>query len=134
MKLNKGLILCAVSAAVGGIIFYLFNKKKPFVFELHPEDIKVEEVDGIVKMTDVIYWFKSLSLASHKDTPFIAEGSKIKELLGFSLDEGTLFMGVYNESPETITHYKVVKGKAFDKRLTDVLSKSVEDNPIIVLN
>jgi hypothetical protein len=132
------ILITALAGLIGGVLFYLFaGKKKDFKLNIPPDAIPVEEIDGVIKLVDIVDWFKSLGLDSKNQTPFIAQGIRMHELInsfkGDSL-ETSVFVGVYNENSEEMSYCKIITGKAFDKRLSDVFSNATKDNPIIVLN
>lgn len=137
MKQFIVLITALVALSIGGFLFYKDRKNKTFKLNISPEAISVEEIDGVVKLVEIVNRFKSLELDSKNETPFIVQGTRMHELISsFKRDslETSVFIGVYNEVSNEISFYMLIVGKAFDKKLSDVLSKATKDNPIIVLN
>lgn len=138
MKKNLILLSTIVGLSIGGYLFYRYNyKKKPFGLNLSAVEIPVEKIDGVVKMEEIIEWFKDLSLNKEIHTPFIVNGSRLQELIPSYNDDNSLssvFVGVYNERMDELSNYKLFSGIAFNKSLTEVLSHATNDNPVVVLN
>ena len=132
------ILITALAGLIGGVLFYLFNSKnKTFKLNITPDAIPVEDVDGVIKLVDIVDWIKGLELNPKKQTPFIVQGTRLHEIISsFNKDslETSVFVGIYNEDSDEMTNGKLLVGKAFDKRLSDVLSNATNDNPIIVIN
>lgn len=82
-------------------------------------------IDGILSfIEEVVDWFKSLRLDPKKDTPFIADANKFKELLKTAprKDVG-IFQGVYNEETDEITANRYLEADEVDEQTKDVLGK-----------
>ena len=139
MKKNQSYIwtIAAVLAAAIASLYFLAKKvhngKKLFNIDLSEEDIK--DIDGIIRLTDIVAWFKSLNLNAEEDIPFIVDGERIGELIANNPNlSSAILAGVYAKSKDKVKTYIVFRGVALDKRLKDVLRKATSDNPIIVLN
>lgn len=130
-------IVTAAAAAVAVGAAYLLLSKKEGMEKLHLsiDDIEVEKLDGIVRLEDIVNWFKSLSLVPEVHTPFIINGDRVQELFDdIQAMEDAVLIGVYDERKNKMRDVKILQGAAFDKALHDVLAKASKDNPIIVLN
>ena len=84
-RMSTILILGAVTVAVGaGVVYYgykkgLFKKKKT----VKPIcNLNIKKVEGTLAFTDVVGWFKSLSLNPQKDTPFVALADQLENMVG----------------------------------------------------
>ena len=90
-----------------------------------------------LSLFDIVNIFKNLELNPENQTPFVVQGTRLHEVISsFEEDsfEASVLTGVYNENSDEITNYRLLVGKAFDKKLSDVLSNATKENPIIVLN
>lgn len=100
------------------------------------KNIVVTIIQGVISFVrDVVNYFKQLALNPETQTPFIVEGSKLKEMIHNApvVDVG-IFQGVYNEETEEIENYREISAEELDQRTKAVLAKANEENPIVVLN
>lgn len=139
MKKTQGFILASVaiaSMAIGAFFFLTkCSRRKEKHLSIDFSKLQIEEVEGVVKLIDIVAWFKSLNLQAEKDTPFMIDGERVKELIDNAPDlTDSVFAGVYSETSETLKCYKAFRGEAFDKELKDVLAHATSDNPIVVLH
>ncbi|MCF0207007.1 MAG: hypothetical protein HUK15_06215 [Bacteroidales bacterium] len=73
-------------------------------------------------VTNVMNWFRGLFLDPKKDVPFIADGNKIKDLLGKAPTRNVgLFKGVYDEETETISYSEYLDADGLDAKTKEVL-------------
>lgn len=79
----------------------------------------------------VVGWFKKINNLDQKvDTPFVADASQFKDLLGtVPTKPVAIFQGVYNEEADEITHSQYVEADALDDKTQEFLG----NEPLIVL-
>lgn len=89
-------------------------------------------INGILNFAkEVVDWFKSLSLNPQKDTPFIADAEKFKDMLKTAPEKKVgIFEGVYNEETDEITAHRYLDADELDQKTKDVL----ENEPLVVLS
>ena len=89
-------------------------------------------INGILNFAkEVVDWFKSLSLNPQKDTPFIADPEKFKDMLKTAPEKKVrIFARVYNEKTDEITAYRYLDSDELDQKTKDVL----ENEPLVVLS
>lgn len=90
-------------------------------------------VRGILNFTThVVGWFKSIyNLNQEKDTPFIADASKLKDLLNTAPVKNVgIFEGVYNEEQDEITTHRYIDADGIDDKTQSIL----ENEPLVILN
>ena len=68
------------------------------------------EIVEILKMEDVVTYFKSFPLVKGKDIPFIAQKG-----------QDVFLLGTYNEKMEQIEHAKFIKTEVLDEQLKSIL-------------
>lgn len=135
---KQGLVLASVAvvtAAIGAFCFLASgNSRRKKQFSIDLSDIHINEVDGVIKLKDIVAWLKTLNLQTGKDTPFIIDGKRVKEVFSNAPDlSNVVLVGTYDELNNKVGNYKALRGQAFDKDLHDVLSHATNDNPIVVL-
>lgn len=130
-----------IVVAVAAILYFFYKKGKQSASQLKIADfsqVKIETVEGELRLDDVVSIFKSQNLDPNVHTPFIA-GS----LTGFDVKpEGflnrpgyvPLVIGVYNDGKENIQFMEVVFAMSFDDKLQKVLETATNDNPLVVLS
>ena len=142
-RMSTILILGAITVAVGaGVVYYgykkgLFKKKKT----VKPIcNLNIKKVEGTLAFTDVVGWFKSLSLNPQKDTPFVALADQIENMVGsyFKSDnvivypplpddvfkeqnKKRLLLGVYDEEVGEVKNAQMIIVDAFDEKTLEVL-------------
>lgn len=160
------IIILVIAALVAAIAFFLLGRKKqegkkaykPGNSVFSQKNI-IDKADKIV-FTDVVAYFKGLSLIKGQDTPFIAkanaeelkptieaitkieeEGTPSKENGEPSLEENpvytskdfndtTLFLGTLNEKNGEVENVKIIIAESFDEKTKDVLG----NESLVVLN
>lgn len=130
-----------IVVVVAAILYFFYKKGKQTASVLKIADltqVKVETVEGELRIVDVVSIFKSQNLDPNVHTPFVAgnlTGFNVKPE-GFLNKPGyvPLVMGVYNEGKEEIQFMEVVFAKSFDKGLQKVLENATNDNPLVVLS
>lgn len=137
--MNKFLTIAIAlaGAVVSGLAWRYYNsnvfkdsKKK----SLKDVNVDFEELDDLLELEQVVTWFRNQQLDEKKDIPFIIKGDNLSFFFDDNkYDDNTLFMGVYEESSNTIICSKAIHAKAFNKRLNDVLASAKADNPVVVL-
>lgn len=142
MRLMKklGLILASVAIAAVAVGAFTFlaagsprRRRRLPAFDL--SGLQTEEVDGIVRLQDVVAWLKGLNLQAGTDLPFVMAGERVGELADHAPDlAGTVLVGVYDETTEAVKGCRAFRAEAFDKKLRDVLRCATPSNPIVVLS
>ncbi len=140
----KTVFIC--SAVITAACLYLLYKKGNSVKRtnlLDLSNVKIETIDGILRLDDIVHIFKSFNLNQETDTPFIADKNKLEKLFEvypFNIlkkeDYTSVVIGVYKQEPkkkETVM-LEIIYAKTLDKELEDVLSQAKDDNPLVVLN
>lgn len=131
-----------ITAAVAAIIYFFYKRGKKVVAQqstiLDLSQVKVETLDGELKMEDVVSILKSHNLNQTLHTPFIV--SNLSDIRvkpeGFFDKPGyvPLVIGVFHESKDNIRLLEVIFAKSYNERLQKVLSTATNDNPFIVLS
>lgn len=81
-------------------------------------------VQGILNFAkDVVGWFKKIyNLDQEKDTPFIADASKFKDMLKTAPVKNVgIFQGVYDEEQDEIREHRYIDADAVDNKTKSVL-------------
>lgn len=80
-------------------------------------------VDGNLNFQDVVSWFKKIeNLNQAIDTPFIARAKDFCELLDCVPSKtNSVFIGVYNNKLETITHALLLETDHLDSKTKEIL-------------
>lgn len=152
MNDNVLLIVGAAALAVCAGVAYLGYKNgilgKKRKKQKLLSDIPTKEMDGTLAMTDVIGWFRNLQLDPQTDTPFMADAEELNDMLTSlskvsdfvfppsSIDlqnkkeKKRLFLGVYNEKSDEISHALFILADDFDAKIQATLG----DEPLVVLS
>ena len=94
---------------------------------LHPQEARI----ALNFVKDVVNWFRRLNLNPQKDTPFVADADKFKELLKTAPKKKVgIFEGVYNEDEDEITAHQYVDADSVDQQTKSVLG----NEPLVVLS
>ena len=119
------------SIALVCVVYYSYKRKKGKTAISQEDSIaallgssfweNAEEID-ILKMSDVVSYFKGLHLKKEVDVPFLAKAVK-NELTCYLL-------AVYNEEDNTIKDYKLVAPKSVDEQI----KSAIGNEKLIVLN
>ena len=88
-------------------------------------DIVVNVINGIISMAEhVVGYFKGLKLRKGHDVPFIADETKLSELIhGAPVVDCGIFEGTYNEDTNKIENYRVLEGDELDPKIKETLDK-----------
>lgn len=122
MKTILGVVLGLGAIAIAAIAVSKSKKKIP---------MESETVNGNLKMSDVVGYFKMLQLVKGKDVPFIARASRFKDVINTnSAKPQSLVLGVFNQESNEFNPVKVIFCDGFDEKLLEVLGN--ED--LVVLN
>lgn len=80
-------------------------------------------INGILDFArHVVSWFRNKNLNPQKDTVFIANQHKLKELLNEAPRKQVgIFKGVYDEERDEIVHHELVEADALDAQTRGVL-------------
>lgn len=89
-------------------------------------------IRGILKFaTEVVNWFKSLSLDKDKHTPFIADAEQFKDMLKTAPKKDVgIFEGVYDEEADEIVANRYLEADEVDQKTKEVLG----NEPLVVLS
>ena len=89
-------------------------------------------IRGILNFfTEVVDWFRSLSLDKEKDTPFIADAEQFKDMLKTAPKKNVgIFEGVYDEEADEIVHQRYLEADELDAKTKEVLG----NEPLVVLS
>lgn len=124
--LGKALLsLLAIAVASTGLAFAIkkiLEEQPRGIFSLVPVRHK-----DILTLTDIVNYFRGLSLNKSKDTPFVCiEPGRfnIKAATNPDLDEHVLLVGVYAESINNMRNSIFVYSHQYDDALKNVLSKA----------
>lgn len=143
-RMSTLLIVGAVTVAVGaGVVYYgykkgVFKKKSKNVKQIC--NLEIKKIEGALSFTDVVGWFKKLSLDSQKDTPFVALADKFEEMFASYFktenmmvypplpndtfnrpDNKRLLLGVYDEKANEINKALLIIADAFDEKTLEFL-------------
>ena len=152
-RMSTLLIVGAATIAVGaGVVFSgykkgFFKNKSKSVKQIH--NLEIKKIEGTLSFSDVVGWFKKLSLDSQKDTPFVALADKFEEMFTSYFktenmivypplpnvtfngpNNKRLLLGVYDEKTDEITKYLLIIADAFDEKTLEVLG----NEPLVVLS
>lgn len=89
-------------------------------------------VQGVLRFVDyVLNWFKSLRLDPHTQTPFIADGNKIKDMIKSAPRKNVgIFEGVYDDEEDEITEHRYLDANSMDEKT----KKTLGNEPLVVLS
>jgi len=123
-KYILGLSIVVVAIAVALILKF---RKKP---KNGQEEIEYSTsvVDDVLRMSDVVAYFKSLSLNQDLHTPFLALELDVLQYIISKEDfhkEGykTIVLGVYEETLDRLKYTRVVYCKDFDEKLKEIMGE-----------
>ncbi|MBQ9508592.1 MAG: hypothetical protein IJJ78_09235 [Paludibacteraceae bacterium] len=137
----KTVVICVACLLGAGAIFYFYKRghkirlKASDIANKKAENITAEIIDGELKMTDVVAWFKGLSLKKDEDIPFIANAKlgEFKNLfkdIEFDDTKEAIFFGVFNQERHEITNANLIQATSIDNQLKDVLG----NESLVILN
>lgn len=110
---------------------YLYYRRHPRAETLSEQEPEV--LDGELKMSDVVAYFKTLMLRRGVDVPFVADlrhAEVVKMLDGKALpqlpeDGRAILLGVYQGSMSAgISHVKIILCCSIDQRIADGMAGS----------
>lgn len=80
-------------------------------------------INGILSFTlHVVSWFHNKNLDPKKHTPFIANATKLKDILADAPRKNVgLFQGVYDEQRDEIVHHEQLEADALDAQTQEIL-------------
>lgn len=86
-------------------------------------NVEKKIIDGELNFQDVVSWFKNIdNLNQEIDTPFIAKADKFCDLLGCTpTKKNSIFIGVYNNKSEIITHALLIETDHLDSKTKEIL-------------
>lgn len=89
-------------------------------------------IAGILNFAkEVVGWFRNLKLDHKKDTPFVGDARKLKDMLKTAPRRKVgIFEGVYNEETDEITAHRYIDADELDSKTKGFLA----DEPLIVLS
>lgn len=124
-------VCAAVLVAAGLVIFFVVRKKRNQVNIFNNVETKV--VDGTLHMSDVVEYFKGLSLEQEKHIPFVANALHLNfkgQLKNPPVKKSLIFVGVHTNDSDEVIFGRLIAADAIDDALKSVLGNS----DIVVLN
>ena len=130
------IIILVIAALCAVIVFFLLKQKqkkqegkktyKTSSKIFQQEDVVVEA--ETVVFTDVVVYFKNLSLTKGRDIPFIAKANskELQEVVSVikkteDFNDTTLLLGTLNEETNKVENIKIIIAKSFDDKTKEVL-------------
>ncbi|MCF0207008.1 MAG: hypothetical protein HUK15_06220 [Bacteroidales bacterium] len=117
-----------------GIIVYFVHKSKkkgnkwqPIIDSISNANVEKMSLQGELNFSVVLNWFRSLNLDKEKDVPFMADASKMKNMLSDVVksdefnNKVVIFLGVYDEKEGVVSHARVLFADALDSKTKEVL-------------
>ena len=103
-----------------------FGKKSESQEAFGPEFVEV------LRLMDIVDYFKSLKLRKGHDIPFVANAKhpKIQEMLNDQSERPfALFVATYNEDTDNIENYRSIEANELDDEIKNIFG----DEPLVVL-
>ena len=112
------------TAAVAACI-YLYIKRRSSSVSI---PIERETVEGEVHFDDIVEWYKMQKLDQEQHIPFLAkqESPKLKSIIrNQQIPESYkgIYLGVYNQSTDSIEKLKLLIAKNFDAKTYEILGE-----------
>ena len=125
----------ATGVAIGGATYLILKNKESKRMNVKiDESLKkniistAEEVD-MLKMDDVVSYFKGKSLVKDRDIPFIATVEGFKTIVSLPNKDNGFILGIYNDSTDVISDTKLIYAKSVDENF----KTAVGNKKLIVL-
>lgn len=125
----------AIGVAIGGSAYLILKNKESKSMNVKiDESLKkniistAEEVD-MLKMDDVVSYFKGKSLVKDRDIPFIATVEGFKTIVSLPNKDNGFILGIYNDSTDVISDIKLIYAKSVDENF----KTAVGNKKLIVL-
>lgn len=125
----------AIGVAIGGSAYLILKNKESKSMNVKiDESLKkniistAEEVD-MLKMDDVVSYFKGKSLVKDRDIPFIATVEGFKTIVSLPNKDNGFILGIYNDSTDVISDIKLIYAKSVDENF----KTAVGNRKLIVL-
>ena len=125
----------AIGVAIGGSAYLILKNKESKSMNVKiDESLKkniistAEEVD-MLKMDDVVSYFKGKSLVKDRDIPFIATVEGFKTIVSVPNKDNGFILGIYNDSTDVISDIKLIYAKSVDENF----KTAVGNRKLIVL-
>lgn len=134
------LIIAAVVILAALVAFAIFKKKgviDKVAQRIKGVNVDVSSVDGELHFQDCVAWFKAFNLDPKKDTPFIMDYAKNKDLLAGGVLNNpvtkpcAVFLGVYDEKADILAHAHVIQADKLDDETAKNLASS-EDGLVVL--
>lgn len=104
-----------------------------YVFNYLIETVKKYFVAVLNFMAHVVNYFKNLNLDPNKQTPFVMDAKKLKEMIhNAPVVNCGVFEAVYNENTEELESYRHISSNQLDAQTRDILSK--DEDGLVVLS
>jgi len=114
--------ISAAIVVVGVVAYLMVRNRKPLT------DINEEVLDGELSFESIVAFMKSLQLDPKSDIPFIgkADCPEFRKMLHAPFPKAKegyvpLFIGVYNERTDLITHNKLIHAQSLDHKILEIL-------------
>lgn len=136
--MKEFIIASALVLLIGGGLYYASKKGKKTTLDV--SSIDEETLDGELKLSDVVDFFKNKGLNKEVDIPCLIhpQSSKVSKLHitpssklqkdGYT----TIIVAVYNKTKDCITDAQIIHAKSFGMKLNEMLQTTQSD--IIVLS
>lgn len=125
----------AIGVAIGGSAYLILKNKESKSMNVKiDESLKkniistAEEVD-MLKMDDVVSYFKGKSLVKDRDIPFIATVEGFKTIVSLPNKDNGFILGIYNDSTDVVSDIKLIYAKSVDENF----KTAVGNKKLIVL-
>lgn len=114
-----------IGTAAVAACFYLYIKKHSSSVSI---PIERETVEGEVHFDDIVEWFKMQKLDHEQHVPFLAnqESPKLKSIIrDQQIPENYkgIYLGIFNQSNDSIEKLKLLIAKNFDAKTNDILGE-----------
>ena len=137
----KIVIIVVAALLVAGVVAFFALRKTGLLDRIvrKAKDAKIDvaTVEGECHFTDCVAWFKSFKLDKEKDTPFIVDYAKVKDITDSLLlsqpvtKPRALMLGVYDTKADELSHFQIIQCDAFDAQTLEALA-SAEDGLVVL--
>lgn len=121
MKTIVGITLGLGALVVAGIAYSSYRKKHPKIGAGMP-NVETETINGVLKMSEVVSYFKTLALKKDRDIPFIAKYRRFESTFRIEPSKAKgLVLGVLNKETDELNPVKVIFADNFDEKIIEVM-------------
>ena len=125
----------AIGVAIGGSAYLILKNKESKSMNVKIDEslkkniISTAEEVNMLKMDDVVSYFKGKSLVKDRDIPFIATVEGFKTIVSLPNKDNGFILGIYNDSTDVISDIKLIYAKSVDENF----KTAVGNKKLIVL-